>query len=560
MSKFEESNFYKALQDFFINADKKTFLQFLTEFYNRTEGIIGKNDIQDDLIKELRELYLEFNEKGIDENVVREKVNYFLENSLKIKDINSKLDTNIHEIKQITNPYFNDEPIITFIDDDGTQGFLSNLKSTFDANRIKVSLGIITSFVGTGSYMTLEQLKTLENEGHDILSHSKTHSKNIFSTSLSTITESQLDVEFGESLKFLKDNGFKNYDLGVIYPHGNFGDYAKFIKKVARKYYKFGVNAVGNYNDSPSDSMYLDRVFLNKNTDISIIKEKIDNVLNKKGWLIFGTHSALSSEINGAYLQQVINYINEKNIKILKFSEAYKLKGNILSIGDFTEPNSFQLGYNGRTNIQMPIADFIINGDNTTSINKNIGMYEKNKFVVEKVNKTYDTLYGKGGKTITYNGEAYYRDQFYIRADGIVLYRVWNEGNSSWNTFSELNGTSSATTISTTVLELTNIYTGFTLSTSRENNLILTNNTVIGTVSIDSGSNTTLANGNRIFKLPTGARPLKPIFIKAIVVTNAGLFTDGYFAINTNGDVTCQSEISNIKWIIFNINFSVYNI
>ena len=102
MSKFEESNFYKALQDFFINADKKTFLQFLAEFYNRTEGIINKNNIQDDLIKELRELYLEFNEKGIDENILREKVNYFLENSLKIKDIISKLTTNANKIENIT--------------------------------------------------------------------------------------------------------------------------------------------------------------------------------------------------------------------------------------------------------------------------------------------------------------------------------------------------------------------------------------------------------------------------------------------------------------------------
>ena len=100
MDKFEESNFYKALQDFFINADKKTFLQFLAEFYNRTEGIIDKNNIQDDLIKELRELYLEFNEKGIDNNVVIEKVNYFLENNVKIKDIKSKLKTkaNLNEV------------------------------------------------------------------------------------------------------------------------------------------------------------------------------------------------------------------------------------------------------------------------------------------------------------------------------------------------------------------------------------------------------------------------------------------------------------------------------
>ena len=102
MSKFEESNFYKALQDFFINADKKTFLQFLAEFYNRTEGIIDKDNIQDDLIKELRELYLEFNEKGIDENIVREKVNYFLENNKKIQDIITKLIRNTNNIENIT--------------------------------------------------------------------------------------------------------------------------------------------------------------------------------------------------------------------------------------------------------------------------------------------------------------------------------------------------------------------------------------------------------------------------------------------------------------------------
>ena len=99
MSKFEESNFYKALQDFFINADKKTFLQFLAEFYNRTEGIIDKNNIQDDLIKELRELYLEFNEKGIDENIVREKIDFFLENNPKIQNIKTKIDKIAKEIE-----------------------------------------------------------------------------------------------------------------------------------------------------------------------------------------------------------------------------------------------------------------------------------------------------------------------------------------------------------------------------------------------------------------------------------------------------------------------------
>ena len=101
MLEFKESKFYKLLQDFFINNDKETFLQMLAEFYNKTEGIIDKNIIQDELIKELRELYIKFNEEGIDENIVREKVNYFIENSSKIADIVAKVIINTNSIKNV---------------------------------------------------------------------------------------------------------------------------------------------------------------------------------------------------------------------------------------------------------------------------------------------------------------------------------------------------------------------------------------------------------------------------------------------------------------------------
>ena len=102
MIEFKESKFYKLLQDFFINNDKETFIQFLAEFYNKTEGIIVKNEVQDEIIKELREMFLLFNEEGIDENIVREKVNYFIENSNKIQDIITKLITNTNNIENIT--------------------------------------------------------------------------------------------------------------------------------------------------------------------------------------------------------------------------------------------------------------------------------------------------------------------------------------------------------------------------------------------------------------------------------------------------------------------------
>ena len=142
MSKFEESNFYKALQDFFINADKKTFLQFLAEFYNRTESIIDKNNIQDDLIKELRELYLEVNEKGIDENIVREKVNYFLENNVKINDINRKLNTNTNNIENITSQLDN----IMHID---LRQFPKKIEESDDTERIQRAIDYINNNVNS---------------------------------------------------------------------------------------------------------------------------------------------------------------------------------------------------------------------------------------------------------------------------------------------------------------------------------------------------------------------------------------------------------------------------
>ena len=68
MNEFQDTKFYKLLQDFFINNTKETFIELLAEFYNNTQRIIDKNEVQDELIKELRELYMSFIENGIDEN------------------------------------------------------------------------------------------------------------------------------------------------------------------------------------------------------------------------------------------------------------------------------------------------------------------------------------------------------------------------------------------------------------------------------------------------------------------------------------------------------------
>ena len=74
MNEFQDTKFYKLLQDFFINNTKETFIQLLAEFYNKTDSIIIKNEIQDELIKELREMYMSFIENGTIKSIINDVI------------------------------------------------------------------------------------------------------------------------------------------------------------------------------------------------------------------------------------------------------------------------------------------------------------------------------------------------------------------------------------------------------------------------------------------------------------------------------------------------------
>ena len=205
MSRFEESNFYKALQDFFINNNKNTFLEMLSEFFNITEGIIDKNNIQDDLIKELRELYLEFNEKGIDNNIVREKVNYFLENSLKIKDIISKLTTNTNNIKDINSHL---ETNTNNIENITSQ--LGTKTSKEETKNIQQQVNnLVLGAVGDGNNAEVIQARGKHTVLNDRLNSNENDLKN-FKDNIGITT-----VNRGKNLLFLKDQRHETNGLTI---------------------------------------------------------------------------------------------------------------------------------------------------------------------------------------------------------------------------------------------------------------------------------------------------------------------------------------------------------
>ena len=301
MIEFNESNFYKALQDFFINNDKETFLQFLAEFYNRTEGIIDKNKNQDEIIKELRELYVEFNEKGIDNNIVREKVNYFIENSVRIKDIISKLNINRNNIETTNsridnliihsgNGSVNNAEII-----DGRTG-IDGTSYTLIGNNIRETSNNIYSFI---------------NNAFDFKNETLTNLLNVNNMTVNKMINANGDEVVQNGCSFTNDYLFLKTGESIIL---NFATYFTIVRYTTNK--TFAANIVVNNEDLPyiytADSdMYLRfNVYNDKKVSAMVVKGKV--LPNK--YIAYGERTPYPTDNTFSNYKNVFNIINENYI------------------------------------------------------------------------------------------------------------------------------------------------------------------------------------------------------------------------------------------------------
>ena len=240
MIEFTESNFYKALQEFFINNNKETFLEFLAEFYNRTEAIINKNIIQDDLIKELRELYLMLNEKGIDENFVKEKVNQFLEqNNVNIQNITSQLQENK---KYMNNIGFN------FLEQGGVKGEYGNNRQVLQKliNTIN-TMGGGTIFIPDGIYY------------FDRVSNNADYSIKILSNvSIRGAGRGRTVLKCGRNEDTSFFSLFWNCDQGIIKTNMKFEDFTVDMSDMGNKDVPYSHKGKAFYVQCNTNSVYRD--------------------------------------------------------------------------------------------------------------------------------------------------------------------------------------------------------------------------------------------------------------------------------------------------------------
>lgn len=323
------------------------------------------------------------------------------------------------DIKSISIPENYDGAIAVFVDDDAHPEVYTKWKPIADTKGINITIGVKTGLVGQSGIATLDQLKELQNDGHEIVSHTKTHPK------LQDLTDSDLESELKDSHDWLVANGFNKGSNILVYPYGITSTDTR-IKNAARKYYDYGIDNKLSYNFMPVDNFFIGRKD-SDNNDLANLKAEVDTVLSNKGLLVFMSHSA-RTDFDSDKISQLIDYIKSKNVPIMTFAEAVKYKGNALALGEYTEESSVYISKKG----DMKATGFknvnFMTGTSETMDNP-ITDYKADSITYKPITTSNDTFLGIGGSLITYrSSQRNFSYQTFTPYNKTDLYmRKWDE-------------------------------------------------------------------------------------------------------------------------------------
>lgn len=494
---------------------------------------------------------------------------------------------------------------ITLADDDGNTIVWETLKPLLDSKGAVATICIPSNVVGDSTHMNATQLKSLEEQGWEIASHTKSH------CNLSQLSLSEAEVELKDSKIALESMGLK-IDT-IVYPSGAPGDDEH--KELAKKYYKIGVLAGQGNNSSkvastPIHAHYLPRVpittYMSQGEDnLQYFKTIIDDAISNKKWIILMSHVNSATAEHMQLLSDVIDYANSVKIPFVTVRDGFERFKNIIeggkySIGNKTEPY-FVYSPNMRLYNNLGEIKGIVNeGDN---------LYYTNPPSYFDTGKVYYSYISSGVAQANGLPQRYagilkiekFRDfalKTYI-IDSPYYPNIYtcgsNASNDTWDKFKRVNQNYPRTTsqldtlpteglssgdmffnetlgmpvwrnrtnngwirLSETVDEVLSFSSGFSSGTIASQ--IRKNNKVVSLIISIKNDNGNFANGilTKVATLPIAFKP------KSSIVTNCTFSTleydydsTGYLNINSLGEIQVNAKVDNMKYAHINITYIV---
>jgi peptidoglycan/xylan/chitin deacetylase (PgdA/CDA1 family) len=210
--------------------------------------------------------------------------------------------------------------LITFSFDDGWRSTYENAFPVLERSGFKATAYIITGRFENRLYVGRSEVHSLASRGHEIGSHTVSHSD------LTTLPLAQTERELRDSRDELLKLGVGSVS-SFAYP---FGGYDERITKAVRDAGYLSARSVKRgYNTKGTDRYSLQVQNLGGPLTIPEVRNWIDQTLNTGTWLILMIHhvdeTVSEFSVTPSFFQEVVNYVSSKRVKVVTVSEGARL-------------------------------------------------------------------------------------------------------------------------------------------------------------------------------------------------------------------------------------------
>lgn len=169
-------------------------------------------------------------------------------------------------------------PLLTFVFDDGNDTDYLLAGEVFKQHHATASFAITTEWIGKEDHLTVSQIKELQNDGFEIMSHTVSH------PNLKSLDEKQIEYELFFSKKTLEAMGIRANNL--VYPYNKNNS---LVREVAAKHYRSARGGRRMMNPASLEKYELKSYPASHN--INKMKSLIDKAYAERKWLILYHHN-----------------------------------------------------------------------------------------------------------------------------------------------------------------------------------------------------------------------------------------------------------------------------
>jgi peptidoglycan/xylan/chitin deacetylase (PgdA/CDA1 family) len=252
--------------------------------------------------------------------------------SLTLAQSQTKLDRVAYKPKVLTGEVTynaNYKPLFTVMADDGNKENYTILRQLAIEKGFKFSACVYVKPLEENQpyMMTIDELLTLQSEGHEIMSHGYAKDAQI-----TLLDKTEWNKELGYSKDYLISKGFDIQNF--VYQGGAVNN--DVINSI-RNYYDSAWAIEQKTNIVPFHNYLGLRHSFDQIGTLSTIKTKIDEIYtNGVGWVVVMIHphfTEWAGEPKKQELRDLIDYVKSKNIEIVTAKEGLKIYGNTFDMG-----------------------------------------------------------------------------------------------------------------------------------------------------------------------------------------------------------------------------------